>query len=57
MAHVLKRGKRKKMKTADTVEAFRTAEKSQGVADILKILDKECTDCKPVTPQIGRAHV
>jgi len=38
------------MKTADTIDAFRSAEKSQGVADILIILDKECRDCKPVTP-------
>jgi predicted transcriptional regulator len=38
------------MKTADTVEALRNAEKSQGVADILRVLDKECTNCKPVTP-------
>jgi predicted transcriptional regulator len=38
------------MKTADTVKAFKNAFKTQGIADILITLDKECKDCKPVTP-------
>jgi len=38
------------MKTVDTLEALKSARKSQGVTDILRALDKECRDCKPVTP-------
>jgi predicted transcriptional regulator len=38
------------MKTADTVEALKNAGKSQGIADILRTLDQECKNCKPVTP-------
>ncbi len=38
------------MKTADTVEALKNAGKSQGISDILRTLDQECKNCKPVTP-------
>ncbi len=38
------------MKTADTVKAFKNACKTQGITDILITLDRECKDCKPVTP-------
>ena len=38
------------MKTEDTVTALRNARKGQGITDILKTLDQECSNCKPVTP-------
>jgi len=37
------------MKKADTTTIHRNAE-SQGIANILMTLDKECKNCKPVTP-------
>jgi predicted transcriptional regulator len=38
------------MKTADTTETLRNIGKGQGIADILRVLNTECSNCKPVTP-------
>lgn len=38
------------MKTADTVDALKKADRSQGIVSILRTLDQQCNTCKPVTP-------
>jgi predicted transcriptional regulator len=37
-------------KTVDTVDAMKKADRSQGIASILRTLDQQCINCKPVTP-------
>ncbi len=38
------------MKTADTTEAMKKIDRSQGIASILRALEQQCNSCKPVTP-------